>query len=237
MMSAELLYVAEHSALRRLTSRDIEGPSGFTNSRRPIYLLILAGKRKAQLVHLTVLDDLHIYLHLQPLTLWRLVLSLQLEMPTPEQSSPRSPLRAATRPSRVLACVLCQHRKVKCDRGFPCANCVRAQVQCVPATQVRRRRRFPERELLERLRGYEDLLRQNDIQFQPLHHSVVETSSSRNARSYDTTNDGKLERNSQEEGTPASETKYEAKSVSIVVHQCLWLTFCRSFWGVMNQLV
>ncbi|RLL93538.1 hypothetical protein CFD26_100310 [Aspergillus turcosus] len=141
-------------------------------------------------------------------------------MSTPEQSSPRLPLRAATRPSRVLACVLCQHRKVKCDRGFPCANCVRAEAQCVPATQVRRRRRFPERELLERLRRYEDLLRQNNIQFQPLHNSVVETSSSRNARSYDTTNDEKLEGNSQEEGTPASETKYEAKS----------------FWGVMNQM-
>lgn len=158
-------------------------------------------------------------------------------MSTPEQSSPRSPLHTATRPSQMLACVLCQQRKVKCDRGYPCANCVQAQVQCVPATQVRRHRRFPERELLEHLQRYEDLLRQNDIQFQPLHHSVIETLSSRNVRSYNTTNDEKLDRNSQEEGTPASETKYETKLVSIIVHQCLWLTFYRSFWGVMNQLV
>jgi hypothetical protein len=42
----------------------------------------------------------------------------------------------------------------------------------VPATLTprgRRRRRFPERELLERLRKYEDLLRQNNIKFEPLH--------------------------------------------------------------------
>jgi hypothetical protein len=134
-------------------------------------------------------------------------------MSTPEQSSPTSPLLAATRPSRVLACLLCQQRKVKCDRGFPCANCVRAQVQCVPATQVRRRCRFPERELLERLRRYEDLLHQNNIQFQPLHNSVEKTSSSGDGRSHDISNDEKLERNSREVGTPASETKYEAKSV------------------------
>lgn len=71
----------------------------------------------------------------------------------------------------MLACVLCQQRKVKCDRKFPCANCIKSRVQCVPATQVqrRRRRRFPEKDLLDRLRRYEDLLRQNDVAFDPLH--------------------------------------------------------------------
>ena len=71
---------------------------------------------------------------------------------------------------RVLACVLCQQRKVKCDRKYPCANCIKSRAQCVPATQVsrRRRRRFPERELLERLRKYEDLLRHHNIKFEPL---------------------------------------------------------------------
>ncbi|KUI60174.1 Arabinolytic transcriptional activator araR [Cytospora mali] len=80
-----------------------------------------------------------------------------------------------TKTKRVLACVLCQQRKVKCDRKFPCANCIRASVQCVQAhtlTPRQRRRRFPERELLERLRHYEDLLHQNDIEFEPLHSST-----------------------------------------------------------------
>lgn len=74
-------------------------------------------------------------------------------------------------PRRVLACVQCQQRKVKCDRKFPCENCVRAGAQCVPAALVSRprRRRFPERELLDRVRHYEDLLRQNNVQFEPLH--------------------------------------------------------------------
>ncbi|GLA01992.1 hypothetical protein AnigIFM60653_001285 [Aspergillus niger] len=92
-------------------------------------------------------------------------------MPPPEQraSTPTSSRSAAKSP-RVLACVLCQQRKVRCDRKFPCASCIRAGAQCVPTLAPRpRRRRFPERELLERLRKYEDLLRQHNIPFEPLH--------------------------------------------------------------------
>ena len=45
----------------------------------------------------------------------------------------------------------------------------------MPATLAtrQRRRRFPERELLERLRRYEDLLRQNNIKFEPLHRPAA----------------------------------------------------------------
>ncbi|KAK6542281.1 hypothetical protein TWF694_006241 [Orbilia ellipsospora] len=79
----------------------------------------------------------------------------------------------ASKTQRVLACVLCQQRKVKCDRKFPCANCVRAQAPCVPATLTprQRRRRFPEKELIDRLQHYEGLLRENNINFEPLHSS------------------------------------------------------------------
>nr|KAK5447693.1 hypothetical protein LTR18_003274 [Exophiala xenobiotica] len=74
-------------------------------------------------------------------------------------------------PPRVLACLLCQKRKIKCDRQFPCAHCLKISAQCVQATSHprQRRRRFPERELLGRLRRYEGLLRQNNISFEPLH--------------------------------------------------------------------
>jgi hypothetical protein len=46
----------------------------------------------------------------------------------------------------------------------------------VPSTLAprRRRRRFPEQELLNRLRKYEDLLRQNDIEFEPLRKVPIE---------------------------------------------------------------
>ena len=78
-----------------------------------------------------------------------------------------------SRHQRILACTLCQQRKVKCDRRFPCANCVKSRAQCVPAKLAprQRRRRYTERALLERLRTYEDLLRQNNILFEPLHSS------------------------------------------------------------------
>ena len=98
-------------------------------------------------------------------------------LPTPEQSTSGTSPAAATpssqssKPQRVLACALCQQRKVRCDRKVPCANCIKGRVQCVPATLAprQRRRRFPERVLLERLRKYEHMLRQNNLRFEPLH--------------------------------------------------------------------
>ncbi|KAK3681349.1 fungal-specific transcription factor domain-containing protein [Podospora appendiculata] len=107
------------------------------------------------------------------------------QTPTPTAGKPLQPPPAArtkgpapssssssSKPQRILACVLCQQRKVKCDRKFPCANCVRAGVHCVPANTLGprpRRRRFPERELLGRLGHYESLLQQHNIRFEPLH--------------------------------------------------------------------
>ncbi|AEO69707.1 uncharacterized protein THITE_2053454 [Thermothielavioides terrestris NRRL 8126] len=78
---------------------------------------------------------------------------------------------AAAKPQRVLACLLCQQRKIKCNRQFPCSNCTRTGAHCVPASLVprQRRRRFPERELLDRIRHYEALLRQHGVSFEPLH--------------------------------------------------------------------
>lgn len=100
---------------------------------------------------------------------------MSTDMPTPEET-PREPSRAS-KSRRILACVLCQQRKVKCDRQFPCNNCVRAGAQCIAASTRERRRRFPERELLERLRRYEGLLRRNNIQFEPLHPDSSSTAS------------------------------------------------------------
>ena len=97
--------------------------------------------------------------------------------------SPAPSLRSKAQ--RVLACVLCQQRKVKCDRKSPCANCVRSEVECVPGhlAQRPRRRRFPERALLEKLRRYEALLRRHDISFEPLHKISGEETRSVNAAS------------------------------------------------------
>lgn len=75
-------------------------------------------------------------------------------------------------PARMLACIRCQRSKVRCDRTMPCSNCVRRGIQCIPGSAVaprQRRKRFPERELLDRLRAYEALLKQNSIDFEPLH--------------------------------------------------------------------
>jgi len=125
---------------------------------------------------------------------------------------------------RVLACVLCQRRKAKCDRKDPCGNCVKACERCVPAmlNSRPRRRRFPERELLDRLRYYENLLRQNAIEFEPLHVDRLSPSESVTAQDLPGKQSEAVEtiRDRLNTETPAlcqeatkSETVYETQSI------------------------
>ncbi|KAM0340870.1 hypothetical protein ACHAPU_010286 [Fusarium lateritium] len=68
---------------------------------------------------------------------------------------------ASNKNPRVLACVLCQHRKIKCDRNTPCSNCIKANVTCTPSTPApARKRRRPNQDLQERLARCEQLLKQ-----------------------------------------------------------------------------
>ena len=65
------------------------------------------------------------------------------------------------------ACSLCARRKVKCDKVDPCANCLKAQAQCLyeaPAPH-RPRKRAADEDLLARLAMYEDLMRKHNIDF------------------------------------------------------------------------
>lgn len=60
------------------------------------------------------------------------------------------------------SCAMCHQRKVKCDKKSPCSYCVSRGIACVPVAPIMkkpRKRRFPEAELLTRLRRYEEALR------------------------------------------------------------------------------
>lgn len=88
----------------------------------------------------------------------------------------------------------------------------------MPATLTprgRRRRRFPERELLERLRKYEDLLRQNNIKFEPLHKDPAREKESPNTQGGDESDDEQPEAVGAKWSPPSttvkSERVYEAK--------------------------
>jgi hypothetical protein len=147
--------------------------------------------------------------------LYALVSTMFSDMLTPDQSPQDIGTPAhhqhTTRTQRVLACVLCQQRKVKCDRKFPCAHCTKSGVQCISAALAprQRRRRFPERDLLDRLRHYEDLLRRNDISFEPLHpsSSTVQTSHSTHASGHG----AELQEQAIEAGTEDPATPSQAK--------------------------
>jgi hypothetical protein len=116
---------------------------------------------------------------------------------------PTAPTRShTTKPQRPLACAACQQRKVKCDRKFPCNTCVKSRIQCIPVSVPRqRRRRFPEAKLLQRVRHLEDLLRQHNIDFEPLHGNATDKIGPKGTE--------------QDEGSPEikTETTFEAKYV------------------------
>lgn len=66
------------------------------------------------------------------------------------------------------ACSLCARRKVRCDRGDPCNNCLRAQTKCSYDEgdgSSRSRKRASNKELKIRLSLYEDLMRKHNIDF------------------------------------------------------------------------
>ena len=68
----------------------------------------------------------------------------------------------ASQDLKAHACVLCQKRKVKCDRRHPCAACTKSRAKCVfqsPALPRRRPRKSPEAILLAKVRRYEELLK------------------------------------------------------------------------------
>ncbi|KAI1805903.1 fungal-specific transcription factor domain-containing protein [Daldinia bambusicola] len=84
---------------------------------------------------------------------------------------PNHPDSSMVKVTRGHSCVLCQQRKVRCDKSKPCSNCVKANVECrvvPPQPPRRRKKRVPERDLVERLRKYEALLAQNGIEFDSL---------------------------------------------------------------------
>lgn len=106
--------------------------------------------------------------------------------PSSHASVPASTASAIpNKPPRILACVLCQTRKIKCDRNFPCANCIKvrekpatrlewgkfryclltppskANVKCTPSTPApARKRKRPNQDLQERLARCEELLKE-----------------------------------------------------------------------------
>lgn len=96
----------------------------------------------------------------------------------PERSIASTSSSQSSKPQRILACVLCHQRKVKCDRKFPCSNCIKARAECIPATITKRRprRRVSEQDMLDRLRRYEALLHHNNITFDPLHKESLRDS-------------------------------------------------------------
>nr|XP_036583300.1 C6 transcription factor [Colletotrichum truncatum]KAF6792276.1 C6 transcription factor [Colletotrichum truncatum] len=95
----------------------------------------------------------------------------QLPPPPRAPPPPEPDPMAAMKLTRGTSCVLCQQRKVRCDKNKPCANCVKARVECrviPPQPPRRRKKRLQERDLVDRLKKYEVLLAENGVKFDPI---------------------------------------------------------------------
>lgn len=82
---------------------------------------------------------------------------------TDSNISTTTPTGSAT--AKHPSCILCRKRKVKCDRKYPCSNCIKANAECIfrESIPARHHKRRAEHALLSRLRHYESLLRQHGI--------------------------------------------------------------------------
>lgn len=81
-------------------------------------------------------------------------------------NNPELPPPPAYKITRGHSCVLCQQRKVRCDRQKPCTNCIKARAECIPSAPTlprRRRRKLAETDIVGRLKRAEDLLRKNGV--------------------------------------------------------------------------
>jgi hypothetical protein len=64
----------------------------------------------------------------------------------------------------------CRQRKIKCNRRFPCSNCVRTSRQCsfvAPVRGKRKKRTLPKEGLHAKLRRYEELLKAYGAKIEP----------------------------------------------------------------------
>ena len=83
-------------------------------------------------------------------------------------SAPASSVRSSSNGTapKAYSCVLCSHRKVKCDKSYPCSNCRKRGVDCLfraAAPPRRRKKTSPEAALLSRLKRAEELLQSHGI--------------------------------------------------------------------------
>ncbi|KAF4434828.1 Zn(2)-C6 fungal-type DNA-binding domain, partial [Fusarium albosuccineum] len=82
---------------------------------------------------------------------------------------------SALKLTRGTSCVLCQQRKVRCDKNKPCANCVKANVECrviPPQPPRRRKKRLQEKDLIDRLKRYESLLAEHGVRVDAIGHDL-----------------------------------------------------------------
>ncbi|UZJ52141.1 hypothetical protein CBS101457_001461 [Exobasidium rhododendri] len=78
--------------------------------------------------------------------------------------------------SRCFSCQSCYRRKVKCVKtgSSSCTYCAERQIECIPLDIQGRKKRFPEAELLSRIKKYEEVLRSYGADIEAIQRSDIE---------------------------------------------------------------
>ncbi|OTA90607.1 hypothetical protein M434DRAFT_22852 [Hypoxylon sp. CO27-5] len=133
-----------------------------------------------------------------------------------------SPLPNGHQEPRKCACFTCARRKVKCDRGEPCSNCLKSRIQCLYEAPIpsRPRKRAGDEDLLARLALYEDLMRKHNVDFSRYTHTWVPE-----------TPKPKLKESDSQSSAPPISANHHPNSRSHIfknatenVEQCLWFS-------------
>ncbi len=94
------------------------------------------------------------------------IMETQSQTQAPQPQPKRANTPDENKITRGHSCILCQQRKVKCDKQKPCSNCIKARAECVPSAPAqprRRKRKLTETDLADRLKRYEHLLRKHGV--------------------------------------------------------------------------
>ena len=89
-------------------------------------------------------------------------------------STVSSPISTRPHYPHIRSCLSCRHRKVKCDRQYPCSNCDRTGTECIfppgPGRAPKKPRGTRDPRLLERLWKLEDIVCRLGAELDPEDH-------------------------------------------------------------------
>jgi len=155
---------------------------------------------------------------------------------------PEAPASERSPEAKSFSCLTCRQRKVRCDRRYPCSQCVRLEKPCSfvpPVRGKRRRKKRPKEGLHARLKRYEDLLKSYGAKIEPTDDTASLDDASGSEQDVSITDDAASHINGSNESFPHSRlvtkdgtSRYFDKCVC----RCLLKSIAKSLQRYLDKL-